>query len=348
MSRVLAIILHAVPGPAAGPLEAAFARTRRANAEWLADGLARAGAATSIEEVVPGGAPFGARLRAFSDRNRGAGLVVLGSGSVPLASAADLGAFVAAAAIDGPVLANNRYSADIVAIPAVIARRELPGLPGLAADNGLPRWFAIRGVPVVDLARRWRLQVDLDTPLDAYLAGLRTPDVVFDRVRGVVDRLRELAGDPGAELVVAGRGSSGTLRWLERRTASRTRAVIEERGLRTAPPGQRPARSTLGMVLDGRGPGAIGAVLAELGDGALVDTRVLMAHRLGRDELGWPPVEDRFASDLLLHERIADPWLRDLTRAAFEASIPVLLGGHTLVGPGPRLVLGPRRAEGSK
>ena len=49
--------------------------------------------------------------------------------------------------------------------------------------------------------------------------------------------------------------------------------------------------------------------------------------------------EDRFASDLLLPDRIVDPWLRDLTRSALEAPIPVLLGGHTLVGPGVRLVV---------
>ena len=112
--------------------------------------------------------------------------------------------------------------------------------------------------------------------------------------------------------------------------------------MRTAPAGQRPARSILGMVLDERGPGALGTVLAELGDGAVVDTRVLMAHRLGRDESRWPAAGDRFASDLLLPDQIADPWLRNLTSAAAAAAIPVILGGHTLVGPGLRLLLRPR------
>jgi hypothetical protein len=99
----------------------------------------------------------------------------------------------------------------------------------------------------------------------------------------------------------------------------------------------------LGLDLDVRGPGALGAVLAELGDGAIVDSRVLLAHRLGADEAAWPRAEDRFASDLLLAERIADPWLRALTASARDASIPILLGGHTLVGPGVRLALRRRR-----
>jgi hypothetical protein len=67
---------------------------------------------------------------------------------------------------------------------------------------------------------------------------------------------------------------------------------------------------------------------------------VLLAHRLGANEAAWPPPEDRFAADLLLHEQIADPLLRALTRSAAEASIPIVLGGHTLVGPGLRLALG--------
>jgi len=61
------------------------------------------------------------------------------------------------------------------------------------------------------------------------------------------------------------------------------------------------------------------------------------------DERGWPAAEDRFASDLLLAERIRDPWLHALTTSALAAPIPVLLGGHTLVGPAVRLALGRRR-----
>ena len=80
-------------------------------------------------------------------------------------------------------------------------------------------------------------------------------------------------------------------------------------------------------------------MLGELGDAALVDSRVLLAHRLGPDERAWPAAEDRFASDLLLPDRIKDPWLRALTASARDAAIPILLGGHTLVGPGVRLAL---------
>lgn len=346
VTPVVAIILHGVPGEAAGPLEVAFASMRAANARRLAGALAANGAATTIEVVRPGGPAFGARLHAAAAANPGAGIVLLGSGSVPLATRADVRAFVEAAAADGPVLTNNRYSADILAMPASAPMGEVPDV---AADNGLPRWFSERAVAVADRAGRWRLQVDLDSPLDGFLVGLDGEGDgrgagPFERIRTGAERIRAVAADPAAELLIQGRTSAASLRWLERSTASRTRALVEERGMRTARPGQRPARSVLGLVLDREGPAALGAVLAGLGDAAIVDARVLLAHRLGADETAWPAAEDRFASDLLLHEGISDPWLRDLTRAAAEAPIPVLIGGHTLVGPGLRLLIKGRRA----
>ena len=83
-------------------------------------------------------------------------------------------------------------------------------------------------------------------------------------------------------------------------------------------------------------------ILSDGGEAAVIDSRVLLAHRLGPDEDLWPRPEDRFASDLLLPGSVVDPWLRALTTAAAEAPIPVLLGGHSLVGPGLRLLLGTR------
>ena len=139
------------------------------NAARHARGFEAAGAVSRIVETRAGGPPFGARLRRLAALDAGAGFVVLGSGSVPLAGPADRRAFVAAASGAGQPLTNNRYSGDIVAIPA---RVPLADLPDLTADNGVPRWLADRGHEVRDLRSRWRLQVDLDSPLDVLIAGL--------------------------------------------------------------------------------------------------------------------------------------------------------------------------------
>ena len=307
---------------------------------------------------------------------RRTGLIVLGGGSMPLAGPADLAAFLATARSDSAAaLANNAYSADAIAVSDA---RLLLNVPDLPSDNALPRWLAEHaGVPVGDLRDRPWLSFDVDSPIDLLLLGrhqgcpadLATLAVeVGDANPEVAGALAGVAGtllDRRAELVVSGRTSSSALAWLERNTVCRVRALVEERGLKASaalalgkhgtdpnrelaadPPAaradarQRPPRSVLGMALDARGPGALGAILAELGDAAVVDTRVLLAHRLGAHDSHWPKLADRLASDLLRPGDIADAWLRDLTTAALGAPIPVLLGGHTLVGPGLTLLGG--------
>jgi hypothetical protein len=357
MPPVTVLVLAPELAAGAGPLE------RRLHEAWVA--LAerhRAGflAAGADEAIVvrepPDDTPFGTRLRRLASAAGIGGLVVTGAGSIPLATPGDRRAFVEAAASDRPgALANQRYSADAIAVSrAADALRDLPD--DLRSDNALPRWLAeVARVPVRDLGARRRLAMDVDSPLDLLLLDGVTPgtrhlplpeEADARAVRDRLTRLRSLAGDPGAELLVAGRTAAVDLRWAERHTRSRTRAFVEERGLKTASigatvgrPNRRPARSILGDLLDRDGPSSLGARIAALCDGALLDSRVLLAHRLGADERGWPRAEDRFASDLLLPDRIGDPWLAELTAAALEAPVPVLLGGHALVGPGLRLAL---------
>ena len=372
MPPVAVRILHAEAGPNAGPLERTLIAARAELAERHRHGFLAAGAAdVRVVAGPPDGISFGERLRGLAAEALGAGaggLVVLGSGAVPLATLRDRRAFVAAAA--GPIvaaLANNVYSADIVALAGADLLRDLRNLPDLPSDNALPRWLAeVAGVPVAGLGR-WRLGVDLDSPTDLLLTGRTTEaarlcagGIPVDAVVERLGRVRAILANRRAELVLAGRASAATLRALERGVACRVRALVEERGLRAsstlafgaaAEPGPdcgaaglptdptpRPPRSTLGLLVDRDGPGALGGLLAQLGDGAVVDTRVLMAHRWGADEEGWPPAEDRFAADLLLPDRIANPWLRALIAGFRDAPIPILAGGHTLVGPGIRLL----------
>jgi CTP:molybdopterin cytidylyltransferase MocA len=355
MPPVTVLVLAPELAAGAGPLEHALDAARSTLAEHHRSGFLAAGAAAVIvHREPPDDTPFGARLRRLVAELRPAGLVVLGAGSMPLATAADRRALIAAGASTEPgALVNHRYSADAIALAR--ATETLAALPDLPADNALPRWLAeSAGVPVLDLSSRRRLAMDVDSPLDLLLlAGARgapalplVDDAAAGPVRGRLAELRGVAADSSAELLVAGRIAAVDLRWLERRTSSRTRALVEERGLRTASSAAvvgranaRPPRSILGTLLDHDGPRSLGFHLAALGDAALVDTRVLLAHRLGADERAWPSAEDRFASDLLLPERVRDPWLRELTEAAVASPVPVLLGGHSLVGPGVRLAL---------
>lgn len=350
MRPVRVSILHPVAHDGAGPLESWVTDHRARLARHHADAFEAAGA-TSVMIVgdEPDDRSFGARLRPLIGAAGSGGLVVLGSGSIPLATAADHRALVASAGGDAPgALSNNRYSADVVAI----ARADrVPALPDLPGDNALPRWLEeVAGFPMDDLRARAHLAFDVDTPLDLVLLGANAePPVDLAPVKAALAAVRIVAADRRAELLLAGRTSAATLRWLETHSAGRVRAWIEERGLRAASrlargdrsdQDQRPPASVLGAILDRDGPGSLGDHLARFADAAVLDTRVLLAHRLGADETAWPPAEDRFASDLLLPTCVADPWLRELTAAAAAAPIPILLGGHSLVGPGVRYVVG--------
>jgi hypothetical protein len=353
MRDVAVWILHPEPGPGAGPIVRWVAAERLRIAEGHRAGFLRSGAASArIVAGPPDDTPFGARLRGLvaATRPRPRGVVVLGSGAIPLARAADRRAFVEAAAAETPVaLANNRYSADIVAVARAERLLDLPDLP---ADNALPRWLdEVAGYAVADLRRRWRLAFDVDGPLELVLMG-RAMDGPAGVETGIArDRLSAVAAvaaDRRAELLVAGRTSTDTLVWLERAAAARVRALVEERGLRAASVlaqgagsrvAQRPPASVLGLILEDDGPGSLGRHLERLADAAVIDTRVLLAHRFGAAERNWPPAEDRFASDLLLPDGIGDRWLRELTVSAIDAQIPIALGGHSLVGPGLRLLL---------
>ena len=355
MGSVGVIILHAEAGPAAGPLEAWLAAARRTLADRQQRAFAAAGASEArVVAGIPDGRSFGELLRDLARPFAGGGLVVLGSGSIPLATAADRRALVAAAGVvdrrrahEQPLLLGRRSRSP--------APRSSPACPTCRRTTpcraGSPRSRVTR-------SRSWPPAgsgFDVDDPLDLVLlrrarpsSPLRVPPGVdTSRAEAALGAVSAVARDASAELLVAGRASSASLAWLELRTAARVRALIEERGLRAASPAAassaaarpRPPASVLGALLDRDGPEAFGSWVARLGDGALVDSRVLLAHRLGADERSWPAAEDRFASDLLLHERIADPWLRALTRSAHEAPVPIVLGGHTLVGPGIRLAL---------
>ncbi len=284
----------------------------------------------------------------------------MGSGAVPLLNVRDAGRLVAVAgAGDLRALTNNRFSSDVCALGDASVLRQIPPLP---SDNALPRWLEEHhGFVVDELPGRARLALDLDSPLDVALAGLAAGggwlrDFAADNGLEIPRRatLQQISRDPLRELVVFGRSGSTTLRWLERNVRCRVRFLAEERGLRaasplaiaaaaaTAPVTARRPRSTLGMLLDQGGPEALYDVVSELGDGAILDSRVLMAGRYGSDEDAWPSPADRFASDLLRSREVADPWLRALTAAAESSSAPILLGGHTLVGPGIRLLLSRR------
>lgn len=259
---------------------------------------------------------------------------VMGSGAVPLLGEAEFRLIAEQLEQrDACVVTNNFFSSDLTAwTPGEL----ISGLGPFERDNQLPRRLRDdTALPATVLPRTTATQFDLDTPADLCVLALQESDTPLslhcrslhlptERFRGV----GRVMCDPRAELVVAGRAGSQAWQYLERETACRVRFISEERGMAAAGANHR-ARSLLGYMIEDVGFARLFERLAEMGDAAVLDCRVLEAHlglQLSR--------EDRFQGDLYAVEGIADETLRELVEAANAAPIPVLLGGHSLVSGG--------------
>ena len=245
MPGPLVAIFHQPPRDGDPPLTHVLAEARQRLVAGQVRLFAAAGAGRVL--VVPGREggsveTFGERLvRLVRDERVREGLIVLGSGAVPLLHLAEARLLVEAAGAGGRVtLTNNRYSSDVCAVSDAAALLDLPRLP---SDNALPRWLEERaGFRVGELRARDRLAIDLDTPLDlALLALVRDAPRSLRELAAAEhvsvprrDELRALAADPRRELLVFGRSGSRTLQWLERNVRCRVRFLAEERGLRAA------------------------------------------------------------------------------------------------------------------
>lgn len=315
------------------------------------DPLLAAALAGSDALVEPSGPAFhfGRRLAALVADHHLERVLYVGAGAGALNGAEEWTALADLLAAGPVCCANNFLSADYVAFApaAALAQIEPP-----ATDNDLP-WRLVHeaGLPKVTRPRGLGGEVDIDTPTDVALLSL-APELAPPRLAAVMagagaaapglSRVLTALANPEARLFVAGRVSAGAWTVLERAAMRYTRLISEERGMRASGRLARgEVRSLAGVLVERLGPADFFALLAEVCDVALLDTRLLFAH-LRRQ----PSAADRFASDLLAPAEIADPVVRAFTAAAASASLPVLLGGHSLVSGGLWLLAHHLRTRG--
>ncbi len=317
-------------------IEAALASGAFSRAILVTDGQSRPSDIPGVTiDADPAPLHFGRRLAGVLRRHNVGAAVYMGAGSVPLLRSQDFAA-IAQRVKDGWAVTNNPYSSDLAGFPVPPGGRILQSVENCERDNSLARVLSeSAGLALDALPRTVETQMDIDGPTD--LAVLTLAEAGGPRLRAYLGslsldtrRLEQVCApltDPDAQVVVAGRVSSHAWQHLERETACRVRLFAEERGLEAqgrAAGGS--ARSLLAYHLE-----AVGAVrffqnLAELGDAALIDSRVILAHRGAMGSR-----EDRFLSDAGRWSEVRDPFLREFTRAADEAPLPVILGGHSLV-----------------
>jgi CTP:molybdopterin cytidylyltransferase MocA len=357
MREVDAVVMSGVEGP--GQAVAMVDGARRAIARDLVDKVQASGAFRStivstndvrlaeallgtgvIVDVDPADEPFhfGKTLSRLIERHAIERLVYLGAGCAPLLAPSVLTEMAEQlGAAERLFLCNNFYSVDFcgfVPAPALLTVRSPEN------DNVLG-WVLSEeaGLPARELPRSTATSFDVDTPTD--LIALALHPEAPPHARAYLDDLELDSGrveaairvfvDKQAEVLISGRVGSRAMAFLERETACRSRVFSEERGMRADGRLARgEVRSLLGMQIEAVGLSRFFLeVVPRLGDAAFVDDRVLWAH-YGL----WPGAEDRFNSDLFRPDRIANPFVRDLTAAAMTCPVPVVLGGHSLVAGG--------------
>jgi hypothetical protein len=283
---------------------------------------------------------FGRRLSEVVSRLELKRPVYIGCG-MPLIKGEELAAVATAlASQDAAVVSNNFFSADLLGfVPGDLVRDvELPD-----NDRAIPRFLVqTAGLISQALPRTISNQFDIDTPVELAIlayAGGAGPNLSrwlasqhFDTSR--LEAASWLFTDNMATVLVAGRIGGDVIEYLRSETASQTRVYSEERGM--AAMGRDvsgEARSLLAFHIQAVGVKRFFAELAEMANGAFIDTRAIFAH------MGLHPGRaDRFLSDALRPAEIADPWVREFTAAALEAPIPVALGGQSLVTSGLQIL----------
>jgi len=281
---------------------------------------------------------FGPTFVALAEELGPGGVAYVGAGSGPLLRADDFEALVAplrGESTSGVVVTNNRFSSDLFAI--VDPRRVGDLDPVAVNDNAIPRRLRDEhGLEVVELPRTLETQFNIDTPSDAIalaLSGRGGPRLTAALADvPATERMQQAARhfiDRTAEVLVAGRVSSRTWQYLESETACRIRLLSEERGMQAAgTDASGTARSILGQLIAEAGAErAFGVLLPELCRAAFIDIRpalVQLGIRASR--------ADRFAADLGRPDEIEDIGLRGIVEASQRSPVPVILGGHSLVG----------------
>lgn len=301
-------------------------------------------------ELDPKGQPFhfGATLASLIEKYSLERVLYFGGGSAPLLDSQLMemivGMLLNAGTFDSRIpshiaLTNNLHSSDWLGITQ--AQDALEFIQTADRDNSLAWALQQSGLYEVRTLAGIRPAslMDLDTPSDLALmqahphcpshlqSALPSNALAAIPVQAVLENL----GREGSQAALIGRVSPLAWQALSKATQCWIRVYAEERGMVANQRLKRgEVRSLMGELLRLKGPEGFFKLLAEMADTAIIDSRVLMAEVL--KEL--PSTPDRFASDLYLIDAIQNPWLKEFTQAAQEASIPILLGGHNVVAGG--------------
>jgi len=306
---------------------------------------------------------FGQTLQRLVSEQALGRVVFLGGGSVPLLRTDEADLLLEWVGRGGRrFVANNAQSPDIIGLGSTEA---VASLASLRTDNATLFTLTDSGYERLLLPETATVSFDLDTPSDVVFLAHEVSRLARRRpAAGAADRRgagasglgpRTTAGlaalrldlstlERAADVLrrpdylpvsLVGRVSGPIISYLNANLRVRLRVFSEERGMKALGRlDEGKVRSLLGFVLEDLGAEYLVERLDGISDAIFWDTRVLMGH-LGRR----PDEADRFEADLGRWEKVRDPALARLCRAAGQAEHPFVLGGHSVVAGGLRLLV---------
>ncbi len=277
---------------------------------------------------------FGRSLQQLINDRELENILYMGGAGIPLVTLEELREMCSSLLnSDAVIYSNNAQSADIIAFTpgGIINKIEPPRVDNILA-------ITLRDATGVEhklVPNTTGLLFDLDTPSDLLIlagspfAGPRTVQWLRERPLdlSVLERAKDVLRGDYEEAVLLGRVGAPLIAHINKNLKLRLRIFSEERGMKAL--GREESGlvvSLMGFFLEEVGPQRFINFMERIAQCAFLDTRVIMAHfKMNLSQ------EERFLSDLGLWEKIKNPLLRELTRAATQSSIPVICGGHSLV-----------------
>lgn len=278
---------------------------------------------------------FGNVLSGLINREKLQNVLYMGGASIPLVTKGELQEIcLYLLNAEAAIYSNNAQSADIIAFTPgeLINKIDPPRMDNILA-------VSLRdGTGVVHklFPNTAGIIFDLDTPADLLIlaaspsAGIRARRVLdsLDLDLSRLEKAKEVLRGDYEEALLLGRIGAPVIAHINQNLKLRLRIFSEERGMKALGREESgSAISLMGFFLEEVGPRKFIRYLEKVARCAFLDTRVLMIHLLGQR----PSAEERFLSDLGWWQEIKNPVIREFTRAAMEAEIPVICGGHSLV-----------------
>lgn len=312
-------------------LDQIYLYTNRAE---LVEPARQLGAIVTLNSIEPGKFHFGDELKKVIGKHGLKKVFCLNGAGCPLISVEEL-EMISRKLLEREqfVYTNNTQSADMVAftVPENIANAKLP-----AMDNSLALTLRDQlGLEMELMPHSLGLLFDIDTPTDLLVLG--AGPFCGPRTRQALDKLnlnyqtlersKAVLSDEYEDVALVGRVGAPIIGRLNAVLKLRLRVFSEERGMKSLgriDSGE--VLSLLGLLIDHAGVERFFDYLSAVARCAFIDSRVLMYHyKLDLSD------RERFLSDLGRWQEIENSWLREFTRLATECSIPVVLGGHSLV-----------------